>query len=744
MNTTSRLRLLAVSGLLIAAALAPKLWSSPESQRSAAPGEAPILIPYVVDAARALVPVDGQVFVLNPAGPDAPTGQVELTGMRVLLEGIVVEQRPLALELTGDPRFAELIAKIERLPREVTELHRENAVASKDAEPYSGPDVTTTMRAVESDLATLRADWQDGRPQPFQAIDFQLQLDQLFAPEDAPGTERAVTLELDWQSEAGPSGTVTARKTVRRLAPALALPTTLSRSQAPGQLAATAPHEHAGDLHVHSCHGEAVGACAPSGDCGAESFQVSGSFTYAQLKSQYQALGLDWFTATDHSYCIDSPSEYGTVQSECSALTSSSFIAIPDTELSSDESGPQQGSDLGDAICLGGTASNHMGAHGISSWKHGGSEAFWGFCDGIFTDELEGFASNINKIRAEGGYPIANHPAGSSFGWNSVSGLKGIESNDVHGIEIWNGQTMSGQGGNVGMWVDWLEDGRILYAYSGSDTHDDAFAFGANHVMLEASEGFTPSDLQRGIKEGRVYISNEHVLVHEATIAGDKIGMGSLQALTPAQQTKVISLEAHYNFGTDTGTITFFAGANGIQESALTTSGPLTGQGVFTWNFIPWPGKTSWTRAYSQSGSKTAYTNPIFYKPGTATSTPFGTGLGGANIASLGSASSPAIGASVELDITGMAGATTATLAMSATQIPGGLPFAGGTLLIGLPTAFQTQVPISGGAGSFNFRMPNDASLVGGVLYWQAIAVTPAAPQLIGFTNGIQMPIAGL
>jgi hypothetical protein len=742
MKTPSLLRLFAASGLLIGATLAPHLFGTQTAAPGPVPAEGPILVPYVVEAARALVPVDGQLFVLNPLGRDSAMGQLRITGLRVALEGIIVEDRTLDLELEGDPRFATLMADIERLPRDVTELHRPNAVAAPDAKPFSGPDVTAVMQSVEADLAALRGDWQAGRPLPFLALDFSFELDQLFAREDTPGTERTVTLELDWTNSTGTTGTAMATRSVTRLAAALALPTTLNRG---GQLAATAPHEHAGDLHVHSCHGEAVGACAPSDNCGAESFQVSGSFSYAQLKSQYQALGIDWFTATDHSYCIDTASEYGTVVNECSVLTDGAFIAIPDTELSSDESGPQQGSDLGDAICLGATEANHMGAHGISSWKHGGSQAFWGFCDGLFTDELESFPSNINKIRAEGGYPIANHPDGSSFGWNSVSSLTGIESNDIHGIEIWNGQTASGQGSHVGMWVDWLEGGRILYAYSGSDTHDDAFAFGANHVVLEASEAFTPGNLQRGIEEGRVYLSNEHVLIHEATLAGDKIGMGSLQALTPAQQMQVISLEAHYNFGGDTGTITFFAGASGIQEAALTTSGPLTGQGVFTWNFIPWPGKTSWSRAYSESGSKTAYTNPIFYKPGTATSTPFGGGLGGANIGTLASASSPAIGASVELDLTGLTGATTATLAMSASQIPGGLPFAGGTLLIGLPVAFQTQVAIDGtGAGSFNFRMPNDSSLVGGQLYWQAIAITPAVPELLGFSNGLAMPIAGL
>ena len=707
-------------------------------------GDQPVLIPHVVSAARELVPVDGQLFVYNPRGRDqAP---LQLHELRVVLEGVVVEARSLDDSLAGDPRFGELLATVELLPREVTELQRPNYVVAPDATPLGGPDVTAALRNVQSGLQVLRNEWNEGAPEPFLAIDLGYELDQLFEANAAPGAVRRVALELDW-SAGGVPGTSTVSVPVTLLAKSLGTPATLARRTGHDgkPLMATAPHSHAGDLHVHSCHGEAAGACAPSGNCGAESLQLSGSFSYAQLKSQYQALGLDWMTATDHSYCIDSPSEYGVVVTECSNLTDGSFIAVPDIELSSDESGPQSGSDLGDAICLGATSSNHMGAHGISTWKQGGQEAFWGFCDGLFTDELDSFGNNINKVRNEGGWPIANHPDGSSFGWNSVSGLQGIENNDVHGIEIWNGATTSGQGGNVGMWVDWLEDGRILYAYSGSDTHDEAFAFGANHALLEASQPFNPHQLERALREGRSYISNAHVLVHEATVAGDRIGMGSLQTLTPAQQSKLFTLEVHYNFGTDVGTIQLFGGANGIAETTLNTFSGLTGEGVVTSTFAPWSGKTSWTRAYSSSGSKTAYTNPIFYLPGTVTSTTFGTGLGGSNIGSLASASAPAIGASVELDLGGLTGASSAILAMSDSQIPGGLPFSGGFLLINLPTNFLTNVPLDGaGAGSFNFRMPYDPNLVGGQLYWQAVAGTGAVPGGLAFTNAVQMPIGGL
>ena len=698
--------------------------------------EGPLLIPHVLSAARELVPVDGQLFVHNPHTGSA----MRLTGMRVVLDGLVIEERALDQELIGDGRFFDLVADIERLPREITELHRTNRALPAGIPEAGGPDVTRLSRNIEERLQGLRSEWDAGRPEPFTALNLNYQLDQLFWPADPAGTVRPVTLELDWQA-GGQTGTARATQNITRLAKALALPKTLER--AGGTLAASMPHEHAGDLHVHSCRGEASGACAPSGNCGAESLQVSGSFSYAQLKSQYIALGVDWFTATDHSYCIDSAAEYIGVVQECAGLTDANFLIAPDTELSSDESGPQTGSDLGDVICLGATKSNHIGAHGISSWKHGGSEAFWGFCDGFFTDELEPFGSNIAKIRNEGGYPIVNHPADTSFAFNSVASLQGIEANGAHGVEIWNGQAADGQGGNVAAWINWLKSGRILYAYSGSDTHDEALPFGENRVLLEANESFALPNVERALREGRVYLSNKHVLVHEAELGGDRIGMGSLQGLTPQQQGQTVTLQAHYNFGTDTGTITFFAGVSGGNEAALATSAPLTGEGVYTTSYVPAAGVRSWTRAYSEGAGFTAYTNPIFYSPSNAVSTPYGTGFGGTNTGVLTSASAPVIGATVELDVLNFPANFAAFLGFSGQALPAGIPIAGGTLLINYPALFQTQIPTdASGAGNYNTRIPLNPNYVGLQIHWQAATVHPTQPGDLLFSNGLTMPIS--
>ncbi|MFT5830993.1 MAG: hypothetical protein ACI9D0_001582 [Bacteroidia bacterium] len=744
MHPISTLRVLAAGIALCFVAFSPDTDSAPARASAATAADGVLLVPHMLGAARNLVPVDGQVLVYNPGQPRVEADRVELLELRVSLEGVVVETRTLEANLLGDSRFGDLAARIERLPHSVSEITRERVFAPLDAPEFTGAEVTANMRGITAALAELRSDWDDGLEQPVLAIDFRYELDQLFFPEDPAGTERTVAIEVDYLDSAGAQHTATTSTVVTRLQPALRAPSTLERTVG-GTIAGTSTHIHGGDLHVHSCHGEAAGACAPSGNCGAETLQVSGSFSYAQLKSQYTALGLDWYTATDHSYCLDSPNEYNTIALECSALTDSSFLVIPDTELSSDESGAQSGSDLGDAICLGATASNHMGAHGISTWKHGGSQEFWGFCDGIFTDELEGFAGNIDKIRNEGGYPIVNHPTGSSFGWNSVASLRGIENNDMHGVEIWNGASVTGQGGDVGAWINWLESGRILYGYSGSDTHDEAFAFGANQVVLGPNEPFSPGTVQRAIREGRVFMSRNHVLIHEALLTGDALEMGSLQTLAPLQQSSVVTLEAHYNFGADTGTITFFTGADGIQEAVHATSAPLTGQGVFTSTIIPAAGKNAWSRAYAISGGAASYSNPIFYLPGTSFSTEFGNGLGGANIGGLSSDAAPAIGSTIDLDITGFTGATAAFLGASVTQIPGGLPVSGGNLLINLPLAYQTTVPIDGaGNGKHRLRMPFVQSIVGITIYWQAVGATAALPGGLAFTNGLSMPISAM
>ena len=647
-----------------------------------------VVIPFTPSAVRVLGTVESAAFIHAPHDG----GEVRLERLVVRAGGDLLHEEPLDLTLLGDPRFHEVNELVERLPHEVSGSHSEERwFAAPDAPELPASSGFDLRLELGERLAVLREEYAaSGRP-PFVQLNFPLHTDQIFFPEEPAGTEREVELAVQFVQPSGQRVTQTVSRQLVRLAAPLGIPLSLS-----GQGLSI----HAGDLHVHSCHGEAVNACAPSGDCGAESFQTSGSFTYAQLRTQYEALGYSWFTATDHSYCINSSSEYAVIQSECAALTDSSFLVMPDIELSSDEVGSQIGSDLGDLVCLGFTSANHMGAHGLSQRIAGGSQGFQGFCDGLFSNALDDFQSNITKVRNQGGYAIAHHPASDSFGWNSFAATQGLEADGLHGVEIWNGGSTSGQGGNVGQWVDWMLAGRLLYAYSGSDTHDTAFAFGANHVLLDGP--FTIDSVEAALKQGRSYISDEHVLVLEARLGAADLPMGTIQPLPPGTPAAPYTARVHYDFGADTGTIQVFTGRAGDSgEQLVQTSGPLTGQGVFECPTTLSPNGRSWVRAYSESGSKTAYTNPVFFvgapdDPGTYCSAKVHSGGCGAEIASSGTAS---ISSSTPFDITGGSVLNNRPGLLFYGPAPQFGVFAGGTLCVAAPIT-RTAPQASGGSSA--------------------------------------------
>jgi hypothetical protein len=317
---------------------------------------------------------------------------------------------------------------------------------------------------------------------------------------------------------------------------------------------------------------------------------------------------------------VNSDGEFDVIRAELAAITDGSFLALPDLEVSSDETGPQSGGDLGDALCLGLTSANHMGAHDLMHRIEGGEEGFAGFCDGLFSDVLEDFHTNVAEVRSQGGYPIINHPDGSSFGWNSVADTQGQESNALHGVEIWNGAFASGQGSNVASWVNWLLNGRILYAYSGSDTHDEAFSFGANHALL-IDTPFSKEAIHDAMRAGNCYISNGPSLILEARIGGQTLLMGAQHPLPPSPPASPVTLRVHYDFGLETGSITIFEGKVGdASETVLCSSGALTGSGTFECADNLTTSARSWYRAYAENTmvSQTAYTNPVFFEPGAA------------------------------------------------------------------------------------------------------------------------------
>ncbi len=714
--------------------------------RSAPPADDMILVPFAVDAVRAPGVTAAQVLVYWP-GDAGDTGEPARLGqLRVFGDGTLLHTETLAIDLLGDPEYGRVAALIERMPLELTELHRARRyfAAETDGE-FAGLEAQVRWEEIALRVAELRARYAGGEPEPFVQLDFPLPLDQLFEGSEPTGTTRTVAVEVDWTAPDGRATTTRVEHAVRLLAPLAPPPPSFQATHGASTV-------HAGDLHVHSCHGEAVGACAPSGNCAAESFQVSGSFSYAELKSQYQALELDWIAATDHSYCIDDDAEYAAIESEITNINDASFVAYPDIELSSDEEGSQSGSDSGDITCLFFRPQNHMGAHGITARKSGGGSGLLGFCSG-----LSGFQSNAAAVRAEGGYPIVHHPeSGAAFAWNSLSATQGIEAGEMHGVEIWNGATQSGQGGHVGVWTSWLLGGRILYGYSGSDTHDAAFAFGSNNVVL-SGEPFESATISNALRGGRIYVSDGHFLTVEVELGAETLLMGTQHALPAGGPDQAAIIRVHYDFGASTGTIQIFEGRVGSgSETTLCVSGVLSGSGVFECAATVSGSVTSYYRAYASGGGSTAYTNPVFLRPGVG------------DVASYCTAKANSLGCVPEISWNGTPSASfTSPFEINAVGVlnnKNGLlffgfaesstPFQGGTKCVAAPTR-RTPVQNSGGnpppndcsgvyAFDFQARIQSgvDPGLtVGATAYAQYWSRDPQSPSTTGLTDGVRFTI---
>lgn len=703
---------------------------------AAVPGAAPALlvVPHLPLAVRERLLVSGQVLVDNPD----PAGRVAtVTGLsieRADRPGAPLFAIDLARPLVGDDTFATIGALRERLPHELSGHRRDTTpvFGPADAVPLQGEAAREAWLTAVNLTEALSQRLQTGAPASFTRIDVPLPLWLVFDAGELPGAERELRLRVDWIDADGVPASTTVARTFRLLVP---------WGAAPPSFAAALPgvSVHSGDLHVHSCHGEALGACSPSSNCTAESLQVSGAFSYAQLKSQYQALGLDWFTATDHSYCINSGSEYAAIVAECAAVTDGGFACFPDTELSSEEVGAQTGSDSGDLLCLLGPESNHMGAHGISSRKPGGDEGLLGFCNGLFSDALEPFTDNVAAVRADGGWPVVNHPTDDSFAWNSFAATKGIEKGKLHGVEIWNGSTPANTPGHVSRWVSWLLAGRVLYAYSGSDTHDEAFAFGANRALLLPGQALTRENVTAALRAGRNTVSDGPFLALEVVHDGKALLQGALQSLAPTQPPATLELQAHYDFGTASGTVTIRKGRVGDgAETIVCQSGTLSGAGVFTCSDALELGVQSWYRVKAlTTGGAQAFTNPVFFLPGGCAHVAYGQGLPAPHIGSLTSGDSPAIGSLNTLAIAGFPNSTVVWLLVGLAPEFGGIPFKGGQLLVSVPLALQIPLPLSDGARDVQLALPDDPALVGASLAWQAVAADATQPKGFAFSNGL-------
>src|SRR5688500_11416493 len=116
----------------------------------------------------------------------------------------VLHEEELGIELVGDERLHRIQELVERLPVELTELHRERRyfAAEADAE-FTGAEVVARQRELATRVTELREALAAGATPSFVEVAFPLALDQLFYVDDPAGTRRALTMEVEYRVAGG-------------------------------------------------------------------------------------------------------------------------------------------------------------------------------------------------------------------------------------------------------------------------------------------------------------------------------------------------------------------------------------------------------------------------------------------------------------------------------------------------------------------------------------------------------------
>ncbi len=574
--------------LLVPAGLALGLISEPVTAEQAAPlmtdGQVQVLPFGLMDQVRrtgVVVPMKVQVY--NPGEESVALAALtvrEASG-QVLAEVDLHGER-----LAGDGGMvAELYLKQELIDPELSHRHDKRLFVPLEDRPELSPD--NEARLFLDIVEGVQELKRDGARQ-LRNVHFELDLAPLFAGAEV-GDLATVDVLLDYRRADGSLARATLIHSIELLAPYMEPPAEWYAAQGLGRAAGA---WYAGDLHVHNCRDEAVGGC-PS--CAAESVNITGAFTNADLKPQFQALGMDFFSTTTHSYCINSDNEFNAVKQEADSLDDASFVVICGTEVSGDETGPQWGSDSADAMCYLGFGSpvHHMGAHAITSRKWGGDDGFLDFCD----DPKRSQWKNVPAIQAEGGFAIANHPNGM-WGFNSTGGFRGWNHGFTFGTELWNGDTFTVNAPHVWWWKQRMLEGEFTYPMSGSDTHDNAMDFGALHTWVDGT--YDEAGLLAGITSGRSYLSNGPFLDLEMRDQHGRSADGGARIVVNGNMVPVghpVDIEVFYNVSQDS-VIRVWRGEVGAADEVLVQEFTgITGSGSVITSTTVEPTADAWYRA---------------------------------------------------------------------------------------------------------------------------------------------------
>ena len=257
-----------------------------------------------------------------------------------------------------------------------------------------------------------------------------------------------------------------------------------------------------GSLHQHTGYSTLYGYDGnedTDGDnCGSSTPPIEGHWeggrTVAALSANAENIGLRFLGFSDHSYCIDS-NEFQTVKDHCSiADNDPDFTCLTGEELSTSDV-ENDGESL--FWCDGNLGEAHIGVYGTNIFI--AQTPIARHCPTAPTAQ-----GGINEINTQNGISILNHPKPNNGGFLDFESMFDVSGQT--GIEIWNDDFDNDDGDSTNSWVTLLLQGNKVYAYGGTDSHEDVSTVNYNNAYIEGA--LNSSNLKTALENGRVTVSN--------------------------------------------------------------------------------------------------------------------------------------------------------------------------------------------------------------------------------------------
>lgn len=306
-----------------------------------------------------------------------------------------------------------------------------------------------------------------------------------------PLTPGCWTVEVDTHMVHGATGCV-AELAVEALPAAVAPPGAPER----GAAAAPPPSSAAADRRPRTASpGPRLPPLPPGwlrGDVHAHSRHSDARWDVEELVEGARALGLDFVALTDHNTVSGLPE-----------LGDSELVTLPGMELTTFH---------GHALALGLT--------GWTDWRTGRAGRT--------------MADAAREVAERGGVFVIAHPM--SAGDPRCTGCRwryrDASPGPAHHVEIFNGGLDDGRNEQaLGLWYDWLDRGREVYATAGTDAHHAGHMVAGKHFNVVRCARREPAALLAALAAGRSYLSSgPHLALTVSGGGGLRAGPGDTVA----------------------------------------------------------------------------------------------------------------------------------------------------------------------------------------------------------------------